>query len=145
MRNFLKILVLIITIAAIGCLWYFTHKEHVERPLKRVELTVVRPNEKGFIDKDVEYQKIMRICDTMHNNLATMIPIDSVRQYIATIPWATYTDAHMTFDEILKVKIIETRWWTISSAAAACSTTASRSFRRRRLAATSTCRTSTAR
>ena len=107
MRNFLKILVLIITIAAIGCLWYFTHKEHVERPLKRVELTVVRPNEKGFIDKDVEYQKIMRICDTMHNNLATMIPIDSVRQYIATIPWATYTDAHMTFDEILKVKIIE--------------------------------------
>lgn len=107
MRKFLKILVLVITIGAIGCLWFFTHKEHVERPLKRVELTVVRQNEKGFIDKNAEYQKIMRICDTVKNNLATMIPVDSVRNYIATIPWAVATDAEMTFDEVLKVKIVE--------------------------------------
>lgn len=107
MRKFLQILVLVITVAAIGCLWFFTHKEHVERPLQRVDLTVVRQTEKGFINKDVEYQKIMRICDTVHNNLVTMIPIDSVRNYIATIPWAVYTEAEMTFDEVLKVKIIE--------------------------------------
>lgn len=107
MRKFLKILVLVITIAAIGCLWFFTHKEHVERPLQRVELTIVRPNEDGFIDRIAEYQKIMRICDTVHNNLVTMIPIDSVRNYIATIPWATYTEAEMTFDEIMKIQIVE--------------------------------------
>lgn len=107
MRKFLKILVLVITIAAIGCLWFFTHKEHVERPLQRVELTIVRPNEDGFIDRLAEYQKIMRICDTVHNNLVTMIPIDSVRNYIATIPWATYTEAEMTFDEIMKIQIVE--------------------------------------
>ena len=107
MRNFLKISVLVITIAAIGCLWFFTHKEHVERSMKRVELVIVRKNEKGFINKDVEYQKIMRICDTVHNNLVTMIPVDSVRNYIATIPWAVYTEAYMTFDEVLKIKIVE--------------------------------------
>ena len=107
MRKFLKILTLIITIAAIGCLWYFTHKEHVERPLQRVELTIVRHNENGFINQEAEYQKIMRICDTVHNNLAIMIPVDSVRRYIATIPWAVSTSADMTFDEILKIKIVE--------------------------------------
>ena len=107
MRKFLKILVLVITIGAIGCLWFFTHKEHVERPLHHVELTIVRQNDKGFIDKIAVYQKILRICDTVHNNLATMIPIDSVRNYIATIPWAVYTNADMTFDEVLKVKIVE--------------------------------------
>ena len=107
MRNFLKILVLVITIAAIGCLWFFTHKEHVERPLQRLDLTIVRQNDKGFIDKNAEYQKIMRICDTVHNNLVTMIPVDSVKKYIATIPWAIYTEAEMTFDEILKIKIVE--------------------------------------
>ena len=107
MKKFFKILVLVITIAAIGCLWFFTHKEHVERPLQRVELTVERVTEKGFINKDVEYQKIMRICDTAHNNLVTMIPVDSIRNYIATIPWAVYTDAEMTFDEVLKIKIVE--------------------------------------
>lgn len=107
MRKFLQILVLVITIGAIGCLWFFTHKEHVERPLHHVELTIVRQNDKGFIDKIAVYQKILRICDTVHNNLATMIPIDSVRNYIATIPWAVYTNADMTFDEVLKVKIVE--------------------------------------
>ena len=107
MRKFLQILVLVITIGAIGCLWFFTHKEHVERPLHHVELTIVRQNDNGFIDKIAVYQKILRICDTVHNNLATMIPIDSVRNYIATIPWAVYTNADMTFDEVLKVKIVE--------------------------------------
>ena len=107
MKKFLKISVLVITIAAIVCLWYFTHKEHVEHSLKRVELVVVRPNEKGFIDKDLEYQKIMNICDTVHNNLVTMIPLDSVRKYIANIPWATHTQANITFDEVLQVEIDE--------------------------------------
>lgn len=107
MRKFLKILVLVITIAAIGCLWFFTHKEHVERPLQSVELSIVRQNDKGFINKDAEYQKIMRICDTMHNNLVTMIPVDSVRKHIATIPWAVKTSAELTFDEVLKIEIVE--------------------------------------
>ena len=79
MRKFLQILVLVITIGAIGCLWFFTHKEHVERPLQRVELTVERLTDNGFIDKVAVYQSIMRICDTFHNNLATMIPVDCVR------------------------------------------------------------------
>jgi len=107
MRKFLRISVLVITVAAIVCLWYFTHKEHVEHSLKRVELTIVRPNDKGFINRDHEYQKIMNICDTTHNNLVTMIPVDSVRSYIATIPWAIHTEANMTFDEVLKVEVVE--------------------------------------
>lgn len=107
MRKFLQILVLVITIGAIGCLWFFTHREHVERPMQRVELTVERPTDNGFIDKAAVYQTIMRICDTVHNNMVTMIPVDSVRSYISTIPWAIYTDADMTFDEVLKVKIVE--------------------------------------
>ena len=64
MNKFLKISVWVLTIGAIACLWYFTHKEHVEHPLKGLELTVMRETEKGFIDKDIEYQRIMKICDT---------------------------------------------------------------------------------
>ena len=88
MNKILKISVWVLTIAAIACLWFFTHKEHVEHPLKGIELTIHRENENGFIDKDVEYQKIMNICDTAKNKDITKIPLDSVRNYIKSIPWA---------------------------------------------------------
>lgn len=107
MNKFLKISGWVLTIAAIACLWYFTHKEHVDHPLKGVELNLVSAYEHGFIDKNVEYQKIMRICDTTHNTDITMIPVDSVRNYIKSIPWAIYTDANITFDEVMVVNIIE--------------------------------------
>lgn len=107
MNKFLKISVWVLTIAAIACLWYFTHKEHVGHPLKGVELTLLRETEHGFIDKDVEYQKIMVICDTARNKDIMRIPLDSVRNYIKSIPWAIYTDANITLDEVLVVNIAE--------------------------------------
>lgn len=107
MNKFLKISVWVLTVAAIACLWYFAHKEHVEHPLKRLELTLMRNNEDGFIDKSFEYQKIMNICDTAVNNDITKIPVDEVRDYIKSIPWATYTEANLTLDEFLVVNIIE--------------------------------------
>lgn len=107
MKKFLKILVFVLTVGAIGCLWFFVHKEHVEHPLQRVDLTVERPTQRGFIDKDVEYQNIIAICDTTKNTDITKIPLDSVRRYLATIPWAIYTEAQITFEEVMVVKIVE--------------------------------------
>ena len=107
MNKFLKISVWVLTIGAIACLWYFTHKEHVEHPLKGLELTVMRETEKGFIDKDIEYQRIMKICDTAVNTDITKIPLDSVRNYLKSIPWAVYTEANITFDEMMVVNIVE--------------------------------------
>ena len=107
MNKFLKISGWVLTVAAIACLWYFTHKEHVEHPLKGVELNIISAHEPGFIDKNAEYQKIMQICDTTHNTDITMIPVDSVKNYIKSIPWAIYTDANITFDEVMVVNIIE--------------------------------------
>ena len=107
MNKFIKISVWVLTVGAIVCLWYFTHKEHVEHPLRAVELTLMRENAQGFIEKDVEYQKIMKICDTVNNTDITMIPIDSVRNYISSIPWAIYTEANLTLDEMMFVNIVE--------------------------------------
>ena len=107
MKKFLKILVWVLTVGAIACLWYFTHKEHFEHSLKGLELTLMRENEDGFIVKDAEYQKIMKICDTTNNTDITMIPLDSIRNYIQSIPWAVYTDANITLDEMLVVNIVE--------------------------------------
>lgn len=107
MNKFLKISVWILTIAAIATLWYFTHKDHVEHPLRGVEITLDRATEKGFIDKDAVHQQIMRICDTVHNRDITKIPLDSVRNYLRSIPWATYTDANITFEEVMMVNIVE--------------------------------------
>ena len=107
MNKFLKISVWVLTIAAIACLWYFTHKEYVEHPLKGVELNLIRENEHGFINKDAEYQRVMNICDTAVNKDITKIPIDSVRNSIKAIPWAVYTDANITFDETMIVNIVE--------------------------------------
>ena len=107
MKKFLKILVWVATIGAIGCLWYFTHKEHIQHPLKGVELTLISNNEHGFINKDIEYQKIMKICDTAKNTDITKIPLDSVRNYLKSIPWAIYTDANITLDEVMLVNIVE--------------------------------------
>jgi len=107
MKKFSKIVVWMLTVAAIVCLWYFTHKEHVRHPLKGIEITLTRDGERGFIDKNVEYQQIIKICDTVNNTDITKIPLDSVRKYLASIPWAIYTDANMTLDEILVVNIVE--------------------------------------
>lgn len=107
MKKLIKISVWFLTIAAIVCLWYFTHKEHRQRPLQGVELTLMRENEKGFIDKDAEYQTIMDICDTVHNTDITMIPVDSIREYIASIPWVINSDANLTLDEALVVHLVE--------------------------------------
>ena len=107
MKKFLKILVFVLTVGAIGCLWFFVHKEHVEHPLQRVDLTVERPAQRGFIDKDVEYQNIIAICDTTKNTDITKIPLDSVRRYLATSPWAIYTEAQRPFEEVMVVKIVE--------------------------------------
>ena len=105
--KFLKISAWVLTIAAIACLWYFTRKDHIEHPMRGLELNLIRQNEQGFINKDAVYQKIMKICDTARNTDITMIPVDSVRNYIKSIPWAVYTEANITFDEIMIVNIIE--------------------------------------
>ena len=107
MKKFLKILVWVLTIAAIGCLWYFTRQNHVEHSLKSVEMSLVCPNNQGFIDSLEVYNNIIEICDTMNNNDVTKIPIDDIRNYLNSIPWAIYTDANITMDEVLIVKIIE--------------------------------------
>ena len=75
--------------------------------MRGVEITLDRATEKGFIDKDAVHQQIMRICDTVHNRDITKIPLDSVRNYLRSIPWATYTDANITFEEVMMVNIVE--------------------------------------
>ena len=107
MKKFLKISVFVLTIAAIACLWYFTRQEHVANSLKRVDMMLVRNGNHGFIDSVEVYNNILKICDTANNNDVTMIPIDSVRDYLKTIPWAVYTDANITLDEVLIVQIVE--------------------------------------
>ena len=107
MKKFLKISVWVLTIAAIACLWYFTRQEHVAHSLKRVDMTLIRTDNQGFIDSVEVYNKILKICDTTKNTTVTMIPIDSVRKYLNSIPWAVYTDANITLDEVLVVQIVE--------------------------------------
>ena len=86
MNKFLKISVWVLTIAAIACLWYFTRQEHVARSLKRVDMTLIRTDNQGFIDSVEVYNNILKICDTAKNTTVTMIPIDSVRNYLNSIP-----------------------------------------------------------
>ena len=107
MKQFLKISVWVLTIAAIGCLWYFTRQDHVEHSLKSVEMSLERVGNQGFIDSLDVYNNIMKICDTANNSDITKIPIEEVRAYLNTIPWAIYTDANITLDEVLVVQIIE--------------------------------------
>lgn len=107
MKKFLKITVWVLTIGAIGCLWYFTRQDHVEHSLKSVEVALYRTDNQGFIDSIEVYDNIIKICDTINNNDVTKIPIDDVRKYLNTIPWAIYTDANITLDEVLVVKIVE--------------------------------------
>ena len=107
MKKLLRILVWVLTIAAIGCLWYFTRQDHVEHSLKSVDMTLIRTDNQGFIDSLDVYDNIMAICDTANNNDITKIPIDDIRTYLKNIPWAVYTDANITLDEVLVVKIVE--------------------------------------
>ena len=107
LKKILRISVWVLTVAAIACLWFFIRKQHIENPLKRVDLTLERTTENGFIDSLALYQNIMSICDTANNTVIGDIPLDSVRSYLKSIPWAVYTEANMTLDEVLVVKVVE--------------------------------------
>ena len=107
MKKFLRISVWILTIAAIACLWYFTRQEHVAHSLKRIDMTLICPDSHGFIDSVEVYNNIIKICDTTKNNDVTKIPLDSVRDYLKSIPWVVYSSANITLDEVLVVQIVE--------------------------------------
>lgn len=107
MKNFLKIFVWILTVGAIATGWAFTRKEHVEHPLKGIQLTLERDTKNGFIDYDAVYQTIAKICDTINNTDVMMIPLDSVRGYLKTIPWAIHSEANISLDEALVAELVE--------------------------------------
>lgn len=107
MKKFLKILVWILTIGAIATGWAFTRKEHVEHPLNGVNMTLQRDGESGFINYSVVYQNVVNICDTTENTDVTKIPVDSVRNYLKTIPWAINSEANISLDETLIVELVE--------------------------------------
>lgn len=107
MKKVLKISIWVLTVIAIGCLWFFTNKAHVDNPLASVEMTIERKYDTGFINKTKVYQDLLSICDTANNTRVSMIPIDSIKQYLQSIPWATETYATITLDEVLVTKIVE--------------------------------------
>lgn len=107
MKKFLKISVWILTVGAIVTGWVCTQKEHIGHPLKGVMLTLDREGENGFIDYGKVYHDIVNICDTLNNTDVTMIPVDSVRNYLKTIPWVVFAEANISLDEVLVVNIVE--------------------------------------
>lgn len=107
MNKVIKITIWCFTVAAIVVLWYFSFKSHNDTTLKGVELSLIQPNERGFVIKDDEYQAIMNICDTAHNNHLEMLPVDSVRRYVESIPWVVSSDTGLTLDGVLVVNMTE--------------------------------------
>ncbi|MCQ2319319.1 MAG: hypothetical protein MJZ90_10445 [Bacteroidales bacterium] len=107
MKKILKILVWILTVGAIVTGWVFTHKGHVEHPLNGIVVNLHRDVEDGFINYDAVIKTVAKICDTTKNREVTMIPVDSVRSYLNSIPWAVASEANISLDETLIVELVE--------------------------------------
>lgn len=107
MKKFMKILVWVLTVGAIVTGWAFTHKGHIEHPLNGIVVNLHRDVEDGFIDYNAAIKTVARICDTTRNREVGMIPVDSVRNYLKTIPWAISSEANISLDETLIVEIVE--------------------------------------
>ena len=105
MNRFLKISVWVLTVAAIGALWFFTRKDYTEDRLHRVDFKIV--NGHGFINYDRELGIILAICDTASNRQVTDIPVDSVRKTLAENPWATDVRANLSLRRILNIEMTE--------------------------------------
>lgn len=107
MKKFLKISVWILTVGAIATGWAFMHKGHVEHPLNGIVVNLHRDAEDGFIDYYAVIHTVADICDTMNNREVTMIPVDSARNYLKSIPWAVSSAADISLDETLIVELTE--------------------------------------
>ncbi|MGN0033021.1 MAG: cell division protein FtsQ/DivIB [Candidatus Limimorpha sp.] len=107
MMKLIKISVWCVTVIAMVILWCFTFKSHNDNTLKGVELSLIQSGERGFIVKDDEYHTIMNICDTAHNKNIKMLPVDSVRKYVESIPWVVSSDTGLTLNGILVVNMTE--------------------------------------
>lgn len=105
MNKFLKISVWVLTVAAIGALWFFTRRDYTEDSLHRVDFKIV--NGQGFIDYDKSLGIILAICDTASNRHVTDIPVDSVREKLAENPWATDVRTSLSLRRVLNIEMTE--------------------------------------
>lgn len=107
MRKTLNILLLLLTLAAMFALCvYFVYK-HFHNNLEDVELSLVRNNDRGFIDYDDTYNTIVNICDTANNTRINMIDVDSVVSALQANKWTVSVDANINLNSIMEIEIEE--------------------------------------
>lgn len=107
MRKILNILLLVFTLLAMIALAVYCSYVYFHDNLKDVNLTIVRKNEKGFLDYENTYEKIIGICDTANNNQIQMIPVDSVVNYLKKNPWIIDVKANVNLQSYLDVEVKE--------------------------------------
>lgn len=108
MRKFLRITVWVLTIAGMTYLWAYMQHKYLHHRLENVVLTLNSPDStRGFLDKEEELQKVLRVCDTSKNNEIKKIPVDSVFFMLGRNPWIIKRNVYLTLSYELLVDIEE--------------------------------------
>ena len=107
MRKVLNILLLVVTLSGFLVLCGYYVYQHFTAPLGDLNLSIERNGEKGFIDDIDTRQVIMNVCDTVNNDQIYMIPLDSLRNALASNPWTTEVEASINLKGVLDVSLVE--------------------------------------
>lgn len=107
MRKVLNILLLVVTLSAFLALCGYFVYQHFTARLAGLNLSIERSAEKGFVDDIDTRQVIMNVCDTINNDQVYMIPLDSLRNTLASNPWTTEVEASINLKGVLDVSLVE--------------------------------------
>jgi cell division protein FtsQ len=105
MKRFFQILLFSLFTASVVALMVYVYINHIKEPLKKIEIQVARPTEKGFVNKEEIYNNIKQhLSDT---NRLKDIDINLIEESLAKNPWIDKTDAYTDIDGNLIVNIKE--------------------------------------
>ena len=105
MKRFFQILLFSLFTASVVALMVYIYIIHEKEPMKKIEIQVARPTEKGFVNKEEIYNNIKQhLSDT---NRLKDIDISLIEESLAKNPWIDNIDAYTDIDGNLIVNIKE--------------------------------------
>ena len=106
-KKILKIVLWVITGAALVVLFAFGRKHYLETPLKGIHFELERNHKSGFVQKDSVISHAEAICDLEHQAAIGSVNLTKIQQLLDGNPWIEKSSAYIGLNDTLNIKAKE--------------------------------------
>ena len=106
-KKILRIVLWVITGAALITLFVFGRKHFLETPLKGIDFQLERSHDKGFVDVDSVISYVETATKIKHQAQISSIDVIKIRQWIDSNPWVAQSLAYIGLNDTLIIRAKE--------------------------------------